>query len=120
MRWKIATAVLATLLVATNAWLAYHLFDSAVTLAYRDQVLYEFANKVKATTTLANLVVKGKPESETIGLLKQLFPNEKPFVKEGTITSGWLSIKLGPGSVAQELEVDETVSHWALPDKQRE
>lgn len=120
MRWKIASAVLAMLLVATNAWHTYHFLDQAVTLAHRDQVLHEFANKVKATTTLASLVVKGKPEAEAIGLLKQLFPSEKHFVKEGTINSSWLSIKLGPGRVAQELEVDETITYWALPERQRE
>lgn len=111
MSWKIAALVL----VATNGWLAYCCLDQGVTLVYRDQVLYELANKLKATTAIADLSVQGKPKAEAVGLLKRIFPGEEPFIKEGEINTTWLSIKLASGETVQGLQVDETVSHWALP-----
>jgi hypothetical protein len=120
MRWKIVAAVLAVLLVASNGYHVYHSFDCGLTLSYRDQVLYELANQLKATATLANVVVKGKTEVEALGMLKRLFPGEEPFVKEGAINTTWLSLKLGRENVVEAVQIDETASHWALSANERE
>ncbi len=112
MRWKIATAILGVLFVATNGSLLYALIDRGVTLSYRDAVIYELGNKLKATSELCNLAVRGKSKTEAIKLLKQMFPGEKPFEKDGAVNTTWLSLKLGPKGMVEEVVFDETVLEW--------
>ncbi len=84
---------------------------------YQEQIIYELANRVTTTAKLADVCIRGKPESEAMALLKRVFPQENPFVKEGAIHTTWVSLRLSGAKRVEEVEVDELTAEWAQPVK---
>ena len=103
---KLLIALLVALFVVSNGYWLYREFDRGVTQTYQGQVQYENANRRVAATTLANEAVRGKPKMEIEGLLKQLFPAEQIFEKEGALHTAWLSLALTSDGKIQRIEVE--------------
>ena len=119
MRWKIISALLLVLLVASNLWRFDSVIDKGVTLAYRDQMLFELANQVKTASKICDLAVNGKSETEVVVFMKHHFPGEEPFVKEDGVHMPWLSVALDEQGKASSCMLDELVEHWAKPQSER-
>ena len=113
MSWKLISGILFALLVMSNAWFLYGGIDKGVTDAYREHVLYELANQVKASSRICDLFVDGKSQAEIVAVLKDQFPDEEPFVKVGAVNVAWLSISLGADGNAQSCILEESTEEWA-------
>jgi hypothetical protein len=109
---KALIAALAVLLIGTNAWWLYHAVDHGVTLAYRDQMLYEMANRASALSEISSHFLKGKTRAEAAALLQGLFPADQPYEKEGALHTTWLSLQLGANGTVVGIEKNATLEHW--------
>jgi len=118
MKWKITTGLLAALLVGSNLWHMFSVVDVDVSVMYHRQVVYEFANRLKAASHVCSLAVAGKSESETVDFLETQFPDEDPFVKEQGVHITWLSIQFDKNGNAQGCALDESVNTWASPQNE--
>jgi len=112
---KIAIAVLAVLLVSSNTWWLYHAVDHGVTLAYRDQVLYEAANTNSALSKVSSHLMKGKTKDEADALLRTLFPAEQPYEKDGALHTTWLALQLNTNGAVAGVQKDATLQQWLTP-----
>ncbi len=108
--------VLGALLVVTNGWWLYSAIDQAVTLSYRDQLMYEYANRIVALSKLSSHLLRGRSETEVRTLLSEVLPDEKPFTKDGTLNITWLSFTLDDKNAIVGVEDDQLVADWAKPD----
>jgi hypothetical protein len=108
-------AVLAVAMVLTNAAWAYVYLDLAVTLSYREGMLYEFSNQARALSHLSTAMIRGKDKMEVRSLLQQLDPAAEPFEKDGALTVGWISVDFGSGEQAQGIVSGELWDSWATP-----
>jgi hypothetical protein len=118
MKCKIAIAGLVLLLLATNAWHFYGGLDQGVTLMYREQMLYQLANELKATAALANVTLQGMPRAQALTLLARAFPGEAPLVKDGTLSTTWLTLELDSADTIKGVALDETASRWSAASAQ--
>ncbi|MBI4997695.1 MAG: hypothetical protein HZC22_12535 [Rhodocyclales bacterium] len=112
---KTIFVALVALLVGSNIWWLYQTIDQAVTLSYRDQVLYEATNRVSALTTIANETLRGKSKADADAMLRRLFPDETHFEKDGALNTSWLSLNISPDGKVVGVNQDETMQHWAKP-----
>ncbi len=106
-------AMLAILLLATNAWHVYRGLDEGVTQGYRDDVLYETANQLVATTQICTAFFRGKQKDQALGFLKERFPSNLVYVKGSAIYTEWLALRLDARGIVTECIVDDLVRDWA-------
>ena len=66
--------------------------DCAATLKARDQLLYEYSNRIVVLSKLCDRHISGMPADSVAQLLKAIVPEQEPFEKEGGIHSLWLSV----------------------------
>jgi hypothetical protein len=101
---KLIIPGLAVLLVGSNAWWLYHSMDLGVTIAYRDQVLYEAANTNVALSKLSSHLLAGRTKQEATVLLRTVFPSEQPYEKEGAIHVTWLTLELNSDGAVSRIQ----------------
>ena len=89
--------------------------DQGITLSYRDQLLYEYANRIAALSKVSSHLLRGSSEEEVRTLLSQVLPDEEPFTKDGALNTTWLSFKLDDRNAVVEVEGDELVTDWTEP-----
>lgn len=112
---KWISVILGTLLLVTNAWWFYATLDQGVTLSHREQLLYEYSNRVLALSQVTNHFVKGKGKEEVLQVLREALPEEEPFEKEGALNTTWVSFQLTKGGTVSSVEQDDLVLQWAKP-----
>ena len=99
---NLTIALLAMLLLASNAWQFYATVDQSVTMSYMDSELYELRNTRREMEKLLTHYVRGTPAVEVETLLEVLFPDANTFRKNGYIHCGFLSFKLdGSGKLVE-------------------
>lgn len=103
---KVILVLLVAALLASNGFWLYREFDRGITQTYRNQELYENANRLVATAVVASEAVRDKSKEEAEALLKRLFPREQVFEKEGALHTTWLSLALTPQNRVSAVEVD--------------
>ena len=113
LKW--VTVLLGLLLIGSNAWWLYVTIDQAITQSYREQVLYEYANRVIALSEVSARCLRGRTEAEVTSLLKDTFPSEEPFTKDGAVNTLWLSFRLDDENRVSGIDHDELVVDWAKP-----
>lgn len=112
---KLCIAALAALLIASNAWWFYQAVDHGVTLAYRDQALYEASKTTDALSKLSGHLVKGKSKAEATALLQAVFPEEQPYQKEGALHITWLALSLDSSGAIQGIQREPSVEQSVRP-----
>jgi hypothetical protein len=103
---KTIVALLASLLVATNAAWLYRALDHGIAESYRAQERYENANRLIVASTIAAENVRGKPKAEVEALLRKLFPSEQPFEKDGALQTNWIFLPLNPDGNVGGVAID--------------
>ncbi len=93
---KFTIAIRVALLLASNAFWLYREIDQGVTRSYQNQERFEVASRQVAASVVASEAVRGKPKREAEALLKQLFPGEQIFEKDGALHTAWLTLPLTP------------------------
>lgn len=91
---KLLMVALVALLLASNAFWLHREIDQRVIWAYQGQERYESANREIAAAVMASDSVRDKPKEEIEVQLKQLFPNDQVFEKDGALHTTWLTLPL--------------------------
>ncbi len=112
---KTIVVTLIALLFGSNLWWFYKIIDQAVTRSYREQVLYQAANRANALTKIANETLRGKSKADAEAMIRRLFPDETPYEKEGALHTNWLSLNISVDGRIIGLEQEELIQHWASP-----
>jgi len=93
---KLIVTALAVLLIGTNAFWLYRSIDSGVTMAYRDQNIYELdETSIQLAATLTE-IGKSIPKEEFLSIASRHTKFE-PFEKGGCIWVGWIGLKFNEG-----------------------
>ncbi len=99
----ITIVLLALLLVATNAWWAYQLFDAGVSLAYRDaSVERHRLALVQALAVMPVLARPGHTRSDVLAAARAAAPEAESFEKEGYVWVGRLGLSFDPSGRRRE------------------
>jgi len=112
---KVVLVLLVAALLASNGFWLYREFDRGITQTYRNQELYESANRAAALAVVASEAVRDKPKEEAEALLKRLFPREQVFEKERALHTTWLSLALTPQNRVSGVEVDPEMLKQSEP-----
>jgi len=92
--WVIATAVLALLLVASNAFWLMRLYDLTVLYATRDRQSLQYCHALKQALAALPPMAAGRTREEVLAVAKSSAPDAAPFDKDGAHWSGWLGFEL--------------------------
>ncbi len=109
MKWVIA--ILAALLVSTNAYWAYRLVDMGVTLSYRDDDIYSNRETRKQLMTMLPDLAQDATRKEVIDAASR-YTEQEPFEKDGCIWVGWLGFKF-----AQDDRLQSVSPSWSFGGK---
>jgi hypothetical protein len=88
---KYLVMILSVFLLFTNGFWLYQLLDQAVTLKYRNQLLWECSRRVVVLSGLCDHYLEGKPASEARELLEK-HDGGNIFIKKGRLNAYWLSL----------------------------
>ena len=91
---KRTTAILVALLVATNGFWMYRIFDQAVTLTYLEVSVEDTAKAFRQAEALANLNVIGRTATEVVSMIETDVRGSEPFRKEGCLYVGSICLRL--------------------------
>ncbi len=108
------------LLVLSNGYWMYTIFDSGVTQTYHEQVSYEFANSILAQSELTNYMLKGMQKDSLRNLMVNVFGKENVYEKDDGIHSAWISLGYDKNGDFQEVIVNENVKGWAGKGKAKQ
>lgn len=85
---------LATALLGSNLWWAYHAIDAAITAAYRDDSSRAATTALKQHEAILPLVLQGRRSKvEIIAVAKAAANDSDPFEKDGATHVGWIALK---------------------------
>lgn len=110
---KLLAPILGALLVGSNGWWLYHAIDQGVTDMYREQTMYEAANRVTALSVIATETVRGKTKTEASALLQRLFPGKAPFEKDGALHTTWITLTLSKEGIVSGIALDTTIESFS-------
>ena len=116
MGWKMATWILGTLLLVSNAWWFGQALNEGITQSYRETTLHNACNEVVMLSDLTTHLLKGKSKTELERILASVFPDEEPYEKEGCVNLSFLSFRLNPDDSVEQVEKDEIVVSLSMPD----
>ncbi len=108
---KWLAAALAVALVGTNGWWLYQAVDQSITMSYREQMRDEAEHQIEALQALADMAVKGKTAAQAQQLLRQLFPEEEPYEKDGALRTAWIALSISPEGRVEGVERTSSASH---------
>ncbi len=110
-----STALLIASLIGSNAAWLYANFDQGVTTTYREQELYELANRSIALSTLANETVRGRSKDEVWQLLTRLYPEGEPYETDVGLHTLWIELPLGADGNVVGVAPSNAATAWARP-----
>ena len=89
---KITIAILAVLLLVSNAFWLYQAVDAGASLSYRDQQTYVLEETRKQLMAVFPEVAKNATKEEIIAAANK-YTDQEAFEKEGCTWVGWLGFK---------------------------
>ena len=92
MKNKIAIIALAALLVLSNVWWAYWVFDSAITVSHKGTVIHNLEGEKKQLMAILPEIAGNLPKEKIIEIA-QKYSDEEPFEKEGIVWIDWIGLK---------------------------
>lgn len=98
MKWIIALLLL--LVVVSNLFWFLGRLDSAVTIAYQEQQIYELSETQKQLMAIFPGVAQALNKEEVIELSSN-YTNQAIYVKNGCTWVGWLGFRFGKDSKLQ-------------------
>ncbi|MBD8528291.1 hypothetical protein [Pseudomarimonas arenosa] len=82
-------------LVAALGFVVYNSIDLAVSLAYRDQELYEHRSLNKQLLQALPSIAEQVPRETIVAAFSEV-SSESPYTKEGCEWVGWVALKFSP------------------------
>lgn len=108
---KKAIVALTILLLGSNAFWIYKLFEAGATASYRNRQIYELEETTKQLMNVLLKMAKSYTKKEIIKLAEK-HSNEKAFDKDGCSWVGWIGLKFNKKGQLQSVSPS-----WSYKEK---